>query len=105
MKNKARILEFLYKNRERYNVNQIARLVGISVGSAFKILKRLEKENYANASKKDNEILYELKSNDKVRSEYSKIEQEKNSKNRKKTKSTEKPPKSHFLTQTETQQN
>lgn len=87
MKNKARILEFLYKNGgNRYNVNQIARLVGISIGSAFKILKRLEKEDYVNAKKKDNEILYELKSNDKVRNEYSKIEQEKGSESRKKAK-------------------
>ncbi len=87
MKNKARILEFLYRSNENsYNVNQVARLVGISVGSAFKILKKLEKEGYASGRKKDNEILYELKSNDKVRNEYSKIEREKSIENRKKAK-------------------
>ena len=43
MTNKAKIFEFLYKNRNsEYNINQISRLVGISVGSAFKILKDIE---------------------------------------------------------------
>ena len=87
MENKARILEFLYKNSgNSYNVNQIARLVGVSIGSAFKILKKLEREDYAIVRKKGNEILYELKINEKVRNEYSRIEREKNRKSRKKTK-------------------
>ena len=87
MSNQIKILEFLYKNSDRrYNINEIARLVGVSVGSAFKILRKLEKEGYASARKKNNEVLYELNVNDKVKNEYLKIEQEKNSKSRKKAK-------------------
>ena len=44
-KNTAKIILFLLKNINEYgyNINQISRLNSISVGSAFKILKELEK--------------------------------------------------------------
>ena len=42
----ARVVMFLLRNTDRlgYNINQIAKLNKISVGSAFKILKELEKD-------------------------------------------------------------
>ena len=44
-KNTARVILFLLRNLDPfgYNINQIAKLNNISVGSAFKILKELEK--------------------------------------------------------------
>jgi len=55
MTNKARIFEFMYKNsNNEYNINQISRLVGISVGSAFKILKEFEKSGYVDVKRKNN---------------------------------------------------
>lgn len=45
-RNTERIILFLLRNIDElgYNINQIAKLNGISVGSAFKILKDLEKD-------------------------------------------------------------
>ncbi len=87
MDNKTRIFEFLYKNSENsYNINQIARLVGISVGSVFKILKNFEAQNYVHAEKKNKELLYRISLSGKTKDEYYKVEGEKNSKTRKKTK-------------------
>ena len=45
-KNTARVVLFLLRNTDKfgYNINQIAKLNKISVGSAFKILKELEKD-------------------------------------------------------------
>ncbi len=45
-KNTAKVVMFLLKNTNQfgYNINQIAKLNKISVGSAFKILKELEKD-------------------------------------------------------------
>ena len=45
-KNTAMVVMFLLKNTDKfgYNINQIAKLNKISVGSAFKILKELEKD-------------------------------------------------------------
>ncbi|MBU0457467.1 MAG: hypothetical protein ABH824_07475 [Nanoarchaeota archaeon] len=45
-KNTARIIMYLLRNIDEfgYNINQIAKLNKISVGSAFKILKELEKD-------------------------------------------------------------
>lgn len=44
-KNTSKVLRFLLRNPHKvgYNINQIARALEISVGSAFKILKGLEK--------------------------------------------------------------
>lgn len=57
-KNTAKIITFLMRNQREtgYNINQIAKDVKVSVGSAFKILKGLEKnkivcvQNIGNAS-------------------------------------------------------
>ncbi len=45
-KNTAKIIRFLLRNGDEfgYNINQISKLNTISVGSAFKILKELEKD-------------------------------------------------------------
>lgn len=45
-KNTARVIMYLLRNVDEfgYNINQIAKLNKISVGSAFKILKELEKD-------------------------------------------------------------
>ena len=45
-KNTATVVMFLLRNTDKfgYNINQIAKLNKISVGSAFKILKELEKD-------------------------------------------------------------
>ncbi|MBI2658417.1 hypothetical protein HYX08_07030 [Candidatus Woesearchaeota archaeon] len=87
MSNKSRVFEFLYRNSgSRYNINQISRLTGISVGSAFKILKNLEKDNYANAEKRNNSLLYQINQNGQTKDAFEDIEEEKRSKNLKKTK-------------------
>lgn len=46
-KNTSKIILFLLKNVNEvgYNINQISKILKISVGSSFKILKDLEKEN------------------------------------------------------------
>jgi predicted nucleotidyltransferase len=45
-KNTTKVIMYILKNKEEfgYNINQIAKLNKISVGSAFKILKDLEKD-------------------------------------------------------------
>ena len=61
MNNKNRVFEFLYKNHENeYNINQISRIVEISVGSAFKILKELENLGYITVSRKNNALLHKI---------------------------------------------
>lgn len=87
MDNKAKILEFLYKNNnDSYNINQISRLLGISVGSAFKILKELEKLDYVTVNKKNNALFYRVNISDRTKEFYERIEEEENSKSKKRTK-------------------
>lgn len=87
MSNKARILEFLYKNPyNEYNINQLSRLVGISVGSAFKILKEFEKNGYVGVKRKNNAFLYKIGANEKTRNALDAIENERNMKVRHRTK-------------------
>src|SRR3989338_5679151 len=87
MNNRAAIFGFLHRNRcNGYNINQISRLLGISVGSAFKILKQFEKEGYVIADKKNNALLYQINPNEKTENEYNRIEEEKSRKSEKKTK-------------------
>ena len=87
MNNRAAIFGFLHRNRGNgYNINQISRLLGISVGSAFKILKQFEKEGYVIADKKNNALLYQINPNEKTENEYNRIEEEKSRKSEKKTK-------------------
>lgn len=87
MANKTGIFEFLHKNsNSKYNINEISRLLGISVGSAFKILKQFEKEGYVNVEKKNNALLYQINLNDRTKNAYGAIEEEKGRKSHKKTK-------------------
>ena len=87
MTNKARVFEFLYKNLDgKYNINQLSRLVGISVGSAFKILKEFEKQGYVHTKRKNNAVLYRINANEKARKAFNTIESERNSKTKHRTK-------------------
>jgi|SRR3989344_2424034 len=65
-RNTAKILLFLLKNRSEYgyNINQIAKINNISVGSAFKILKELEKDKKATKNEISNASYYKLNFND-----------------------------------------
>lgn len=58
--NTTRILSFLLRNLEQYNINQIARALDLSVGSAHKILKTLEENNIINAKELGNAKYYSL---------------------------------------------
>lgn len=61
MKNKNKLLAFLLRNaRKKYNVNQLARALKISVGSAHKILKDFEKRGIVTAKKLANAIFYKI---------------------------------------------
>ena len=81
MTNKTRILEFLYKNPDsEHNINQLSRLVGISVGSAFKILKEFEKNGYVGAKRRNNAFFYKISANEKTRKAFDAIENERNEK-------------------------
>ena len=87
MNNKNRVFEFLYKNHENeYNINQISRIVGISVGSAFKILKELENLGYITVGRKNNALLHKINLSESSKEFYEKIEEDENTKSRKKTK-------------------
>ena len=44
-KNTKKIILYLLRNLELVNINQISKLLNISVGSSFKILKQLEENN------------------------------------------------------------
>jgi len=87
MDNKTRIFEFLYRNHgSGHNINQIARLVNISVGSSFKILKELQKNGYVAAKQEKNAILYYINLNEKTRNLFYKLTLDSNKKDKKKTK-------------------
>jgi len=59
--NLIKIVEFLFRNiPNRFNVNQISRELKISVGSAYKILKSLEKKGVLISQKIGNGIYYVL---------------------------------------------
>ncbi|MFH0940346.1 MAG: winged helix-turn-helix domain-containing protein [Candidatus Omnitrophota bacterium] len=59
--NLTKIVEFLFRNiPNRFNVNQISRALKISVGSAYKILKSLEKKSVLVSQKIGNGIYYVL---------------------------------------------
>ncbi len=61
-KNTAKLIRFLLRNiiEYGYNINQIAKSLKISVGSSFKILKDLEKNNIVIAQNIGNAINYKL---------------------------------------------
>ena len=61
-KNTAKLIRFLLRNIEKhgYNINQIAKFLKISVGSSFKILKGLERNNIVTAETIGNAVNYNL---------------------------------------------
>ncbi len=61
-KNTGKIILFLLKNIDEvgYNINQISKLTNISVGSAFKILKELEKNKIVSKKAISNASYYKL---------------------------------------------
>lgn len=59
-KNAMLIIEFLLRNLDEYNVNQLARKLKISVGSAHKILKDLQKRDLAIFRERGNATFYKL---------------------------------------------
>jgi len=59
-KNTRKILLYLLKNLELVNINQISKKLDISVGSAFKILKDLEKNNIVLSSELGNAKFYRI---------------------------------------------
>ena len=57
--NEARTLEFLLRNfSQQYNINQLAKELGISPGGMFKILKKLENQHFLIEKKVGNNSLY-----------------------------------------------
>lgn len=68
-KNTKKIILYLTKNLELININQISREVDISVGSAFKILKNLEKNNITLSYNLGNSKFYQinLKNNETIK--------------------------------------
>ncbi|MFA5019699.1 MAG: hypothetical protein WC533_01230 [Candidatus Pacearchaeota archaeon] len=59
-KNTKKIILYLLRNLELVNINQISKLLNISVGSSFKILKELEKNNIVNSSDLGNAKFYQI---------------------------------------------
>ena len=62
-KNTKKIILCLLRNLELVNINQISKKLDISVGSAFKILKELEKNNIALSSDLGNAKFYKINLN------------------------------------------
>ncbi len=62
-KNTRKIILYLLRNLELVNINQISKKLSISVGSAFKILKELEKNNIVLSSNLGNAKFYQINLN------------------------------------------
>jgi len=62
-KNTKKIILYLLRNLELVNINQISKILNISVGSAFKILKELEKNNIVLSSDLGNAKFYQINLN------------------------------------------
>ena len=62
-KNTKKIILYLLRNLEIVNINQISKKLSISVGSAFKILKELEKNNIVLSSNLGNAKFYQINLN------------------------------------------
>ena len=62
-KNTKKIIIYLLRNLELVNINQISRKLNISVGSAFKILKDLEKNKIVLSSNLGNAKFYQINLN------------------------------------------
>ncbi|MFH1591775.1 MAG: winged helix-turn-helix domain-containing protein [Candidatus Woesearchaeota archaeon] len=59
-KNTKKIIIHLLKNLELVNINQLSKKLNISVGSAFKILKDLEKNGFVLSSNLGNAKFYQI---------------------------------------------
>ena len=59
-KNTTKIIKYLLRNFELRNINQISKELNISLGSAFKILKDLEKNKIVLVKKLGNAKYYNL---------------------------------------------
>ena len=59
-KNTKKIILYLVRNLDLVNINQISKKLNISVGSAFKILKDLEKNNIVISSNLGNAKFYQI---------------------------------------------
>ena len=62
-KNTKKIILYLIRNLELVNINQISKKISISVGSAFKILKDLEKNSIVLSSNLGNAKFYQINLN------------------------------------------
>lgn len=59
--NEARTIDFLIRNfSQEYNINQLSRELKLSPRGIFKILKKLEKQNYLVSNKQGNNIFYKI---------------------------------------------
>jgi len=58
--NTKKIVLYLLRNLDLININQISQKLDISVGSAFKILKNLEKMDIIKSDKLGNALFYQL---------------------------------------------
>jgi len=59
-KNTKKIISYLLKNLDLVNINQISKKLNISVGSAFKILKDLKKNNIVLSNDLGNAKFYQI---------------------------------------------
>jgi predicted nucleotidyltransferase len=62
-KNIKKIILYLLRNLDLVNINQISKNLDISVGSAFKILKKLEESNIATSQNLGNAKFYQINLN------------------------------------------
>ncbi len=62
-KNIKKIILYLLRNLDLVNINQISRNINISVGSAFKILKKLEENNIVTSQNLGNAKFYQINLN------------------------------------------
>jgi len=62
-KNIKKIILYLLRNLDLVNINQISKNLHISVGSAFKILKKLEESNIATPQNLGNSKFYQINLN------------------------------------------
>jgi len=59
--NEARAIDFLIRNfSQEYNINQLSRELKLSPRGIFKILKKLEKQNYLVSDKQGNNLFYKI---------------------------------------------
>jgi len=59
--NESRAIDFLIRNfSQDYNINQLSRELKLSPRGIFKILKKLEKQNYLISKKQGNNLFYQV---------------------------------------------